>query len=548
VTTSNAALLEKFNALRDGYAGQLPERIREVEEAVGLLLQAPGDPALAEQLDRLLHTLIGSSGTLGFAGVCSSAAALKALVRTCSDAGFRGDSLRVQAAGHLARMKKSARRRERDVLEDLPGREESSGGAWENRLIYLLEDDDTQANSLAAQLGHFGYRARTFSRLEDLEQGLDRSVPAAVIVDIILPEGPLAGARGIAALRALRKLPVPVLFLTVRDDLPARIEAVRAGADAFFTKPGDVGALIERLEVLIARRLPEPYRVLVVDDDVLLSEFLGASLRQAGMVVAVVNDPLQVERPLQELRPDLILMDLDMPGCTGQELGGAIRQQPDFLGIPIVFLSSETQVDKQLTARSVGAEDFLTKPIQRDRLVAEVTLRVDRARALRAHMVRDSLTGLLNPTTLMSQFQTEVARARRRSAPLSFAMIDVDQFKSVNDRFGHAAGDRVLRSLAHILRKRLRGTDLVGRCGGDEFAAALPDAGGADAVRVLDEIRESFAKIQHSAADGTFQVTISVGIAAFPGTPDAKLLRERADQAMYAGKRKGGNRVTLSEE
>ncbi len=544
---TQAVFAEKLNALRTTYARQLPDKIREVEEAVGHLLQAPEDAAASDVLHRLLHNLIGSSGTMGFAGVCSSAAALKSLVRSCSE-GLRGETLRSQATSHIARMKKASRRSTEDLLEDLPLRDDAAIREKENRLIYVLEDDPTQADGLAAQLGHYGYLARTFATLEEMNRGLDQALPAAVIVDIILPEGPLAGAQGIATLRTLRKLPIPVLFLTVRSDLPARVEAVRAGADAYFTKPGDVGALLERLDVLTARRLPEPYRVLVVDDDLLLSQYIAGSLRQAGMIVSIVNDPFQVEQPLLDLRPDLILMDLNMPGCTGQELGSAIRQQPDFVGIPIVFLSSETELQKQLSARSVGAEDFLTKPIQRDRLIAEVSLRAERARALRIHMVRDGQTGLLNHTSFMSQLQMEIARARRRNASLAFAMIDVDRFKEVNDRYGHSTGDRVLRSLAHLLQRRLRKTDLVGRCGGDEFGVALLDADAENALRVLDEIRAAFAQVEHSSGHESFSVTLSVGVSLFPAFPDAKLLKDAADQAMYAGKRKGGDRVTLVEE
>jgi diguanylate cyclase (GGDEF)-like protein len=547
MTTTQATFAEKLNTLRAAYARQLPMRIREVEEGFAQLLQAPEDAAIADLLHRLLHNLVGSSGTMGFAGVCSAAAALKSLVRSCTDSGLRGDTLRSQATSHLSRMKKASRRQEEDVLEDLAS-DDPSGHERENRLIYVLEDDRTQAESLAAQLGHYGYLPRTFARIEDLQHGLEQAMPAAVIVDIILPEGALAGARGIATLRTLRKLPIPVLFLTVRSDLQARVEAVRAGADGYFTKPGDVTALLERLDFLTARRVPEPYRILVVDDDVLLSQYFAGTLRQAGMIVSIVNDPFQVEQPLQDLRPDLILMDLNMPGCTGQELGGAIRQQPDFVGIPIVFLSSETQVDKQLAARSVGAEDFLTKPIQRDRLIAEVSLRAERARALRVHMIRDGQTGLLNHSSFMSQLHMEILRARRRSSPLSFAMIDVDRFKSINDRFGHSTGDRVLRSLAHFLQKRLRKTDLIGRCGGDEFAVALVDADPANAARVLDEIRASFAQLQHASGQQTFHVGISIGLATFPACPDAKLLKDAADRAMYEGKRRGGNRLTVSEE
>src|SRR6185503_1923102 len=133
-------------------------------------------------------------------------------------------------------------------------------------------------------------------------------------------------------------------------------------------------------------------------------------------------------------------------------------------------------------------DDFLTKPIGEDRLVASLTARAQRARVLRSFMVRDSLTGVLNHSRLKAQLQIEVARSRRQGRRLAYAMIDIDHFKEVNDRHGHPAGDRVILSLSRLLQNRLRKTDIIGRYGGDEFAVILPDADGPTAVKVLAEI------------------------------------------------------------
>ena len=152
-----------------------------------------------------------------------------------------------------------------------------------------------------------------------------------------------------------------------------------------------------------------------------------------------------------------------MPNCHGKELAAAIRQENAYLPIPIVFLSAEDDTSKQLDVMTIGGDDFLVKPIHPEHLVAAVVTRAKRFRALRGLMVRDSLTGLLNHTTTNEQTKIELARARRIKNSLSFALLDIDHFERVNDQYGHPAGDRVIKSLSNLLKKRLRATDVIGR-------------------------------------------------------------------------------------
>ena len=128
---------------------------------------------------------------------------------------------------------------------------------------------------------------------------------------------------------------------------------------------------------------------------------------------------------------------------------------------------------------------------------------------------------------------------------MSYAMIDLDGFKLINDNFGHPAGDRLLRSLALFLRQRLRRSDVLARYGGDELAVILPRTDGATAVRVLDGIREHFSQIRHRAGSRDFTATLSCGVATYPARPSSALLTEAADGALYSAKRAGRNRVVL---
>ncbi len=202
-------------------------------------------------------------------------------------------------------------------------------------------------------------------------------------------------------------------------------------------------------------------------------------------------------------------------------------------------------IEKQLAAMSLGADDFLVKPIAPTHLITAITHRAQRARVLRSFMIRDSLTKLLNHVAIKEQLELEILRARRKGASLAFGILDIDHFKSVNDRYGHVTGDQVIKNLARLLQRRLRGTDVIGRYGGEEFAVVLTDVDGAHAMAVMDELRTVFENMPQLAADKTFSVTFSGGITTFPAYPDAIDLTQAADKALYEAKRLGRNRIVM---
>jgi diguanylate cyclase (GGDEF)-like protein len=160
----------------------------------------------------------------------------------------------------------------------------------------------------------------------------------------------------------------------------------------------------------------------------------------------------------------------------------------------------------------------------------------------------DSLTGLLNHTKTKEYLDKEISRAARQGSGLAFAMLDIDRFKSINDTYGHPAGDRVIVSLSRLLRQRLRKTDIVGRYGGEEFALVLAGADEKSAAKVVDEIRLSFGQVRHNCDGAEFSATFSCGVAGFPRYGDAISLCNAADKALYEAKHKGRNMVVLAQE
>lgn len=537
----------RLRALRDKYVRSLPDAIGRIEAHWSRVLEDKSNRDEARSLHGMLHTLAGSAPSFGFSEVGEAARSAEILVRNLLDGADPQDSdawERIEAgldallaASITSRCDELARRRFEESVPEIPIIRA------EPKLVFIVDDDVCLLQNLAVQIACFGYEVRTFSGLADLEASVAKSQPSAIIMDLMFPEGKVAGADAIAVLQRNAMRHIPVIFISQRDDFTARLISVRAGGDAYLTKPLHICSLLDKLDQLTGDREADPYRILIMDDDPELSRFYALTLEQYGMLTRVVNDPLQIIEHLVEFHPELILMDMYMEGCHGDELAKIIRQMEAYVSIPIVYLSAETRKDRQLRALRIGADDFLTKPIKPEHLISSVTIRAERMRIIRSFMEQDSLTGLLNHTKTKEQLDLAVLRAKRGGGRFCFAMIDIDGFKSINDTHGHLTGDRVIVILSRLLQQRLRKTDVIGRYGGEEFAVILMDTEEEQAYRVMDEIRKSFEQIRHESDSGRFPVTFSCGIASYPAFRDSLSLNKEADRLLYEAKRRGRNRV-----
>lgn len=412
--------------------------------------------------------------------------------------------------------------------------------------VYIALANEEMANRLIRQLEFFGFRASAFHSAEELTEACALHKPETILMDVNFGGHQNAGIATIERLQERHDTPVPIIFMSDEDgSIQTRLRASRCGGEEFFFPAVDPGQLIEKIETYTHGNSVEPYRVLVLDDSRAQAKFMETVLKKAGMTAHVITDPMEIIHALDMFSPEIIILDMYMPGCTGMEIARVIRQQDRFHSVPIIYLSAEEDVTKQLHAMSLGGDDFLTKPIDPKHLIATLHNRGRRARSLLALMIRDSLTGLYNHTHTLHLLDQEIVRARQKSQPLCFAMIDIDYFKKVNDTFGHPIGDRVLRSLSMFLKQRLRKTDHIGRYGGEEFAIILPNTRLSDARNVLNEIRERFSELQQPAGDREFNVTFSCGVAAWNNN-SSQTLCESADRALYISKEQGRNCVTLA--
>jgi diguanylate cyclase (GGDEF)-like protein len=411
--------------------------------------------------------------------------------------------------------------------------------------VFVPAGDKGLGADLLDQLRIYGITVREVEGVADVERLTSSIGSGLLLVDAKRIEKQPAFIAEVVKLKERLGSALRVIFYGDSDGFDARLKSVRAGGEAFFQLPVDAYRLAEKIDSLFCEREQEPYRVLIIDDDQEQVDYNSMVLSRAGMSIASTTDPRQVIPLIVETKPDILLMDMYMPLCTGPELAGIIRQHEAFSSIPIIFLSVEKDLEKQIGAIRKGGDEFLEKPIKPEHLVSSVALRAERTRSLRFFMERDYLTGLLNHTTLSERLTNEVLRARRSGALISFVKIDVDKFKEVNDRYGHLTGDRILRSLARLLIERLRRTDIIGRYGGEEFGVILLGSDSRAAARLIDDLRDSFSHLSHRFEEASFSLTLSAGIACYPDFVGGTDVIEAADRALRRAKEEGRNRVVV---
>jgi diguanylate cyclase (GGDEF)-like protein len=297
-------------------------------------------------------------------------------------------------------------------------------------------------------------------------------------------------------------------------------------------------------------------RLLIVDDSPDNLEILSTRLRFRGYAVETATGGREALERVARHAPDLILLDVMMPDLDGFEVTRRVKRNPSLPFIPIILVTARDSTEDKVAGLDAGADDYLTKPINFPELEARVRsmLRIkelqdelgEKNRELEQLSISDGLTGLFNHRHLQELVHEEFERARRTGEPLSVVMLDLDHFKRVNDLYGHQAGDRVLQQLAEILRHTAREIDKLGRYGGEEFLAVLPDTDPEAAAVFAERVREGVARHLFSIGRGEpLRLTVSCGTATYPhpGVYNPWTLVQRADQAMYAAKAAGRNRI-----
>ena len=400
------------------------------------------------------------------------------------------------------------------------------------------------ATALLEQLSFYGFRALSVDWSH--EPQADENLLAVIFIPD--EEGDVYPPHAVETISRFKACFLTAYFYCL--SVPASLEAIvtlqRAGANVCIPTEFRLSDILSRILDLVESREQETHRVLIVEDSRTAIAHIQRTLDLHGIDSHAINSPLNLLQVAAEYRPHAILMDMHMPFCNGVEVTRALRQIPEFQSIPVIYLSGETDISQQVEALRLGGDQFLTKPANPIVLSAVVKTKIERYRDMLRSGRYDSLTGLLNHSASKEQLDQMLRRAQSAGQQVAVAMIDIDCFKAVNDNYGHPVGDQVIRSLAWLLRGRLRNTDLIGRYGGEEFVVALHDCSLIQAVPLLDRIRNYFYQLPHAHARGSLRASFSCGVAATPAFLTGSTLIEAADDALLQAKRHGRNRVVAA--
>jgi len=295
--------------------------------------------------------------------------------------------------------------------------------------------------------------------------------------------------------------------------------------------------------------------VLIIDDDSSVVMALNKALNKIGRI-RFASDAKQAFLMIEEKHPDLILLDVELPDIGGLEVSSILKSTPETESIPILFITSHTELGFEEKVFDVGAADYIMKPLNPRVVAARVQTHLDYGLAIRlleklAHT--DSMTGLANRRTFDERLIVELKRARREKEPLTVAIIDIDEFKKYNDHFGHIEGDDCIKNIALVLASSLkRSTDLAARYGGEEFTFILPNTSTEGANILLSGLLQTIEQLNltHAPKAKYDVVTVSIGYSTV--MPEQKYADDSgdwavvkaADDALYESKQKGRNRVS----
>jgi diguanylate cyclase (GGDEF)-like protein len=508
--------------------------ISSTRERIAKIFQRANTDSGAEErmeLTREAHRMVGTLGSFGFPLGSEMARQLEEIL----GAGPLSQSNVIKVTSLC-----------QDLLDLVEGSDESSSGPLvppgpNLPLVSLVTNDPELRSMLTGSSGKFGLRMVS-PPSEGFREFLCSAATDAVVYDFSGLEEGLPDD----ITELLRGLVCPVVAVCPQLTLRQRVEISALGVATIVEKPFEVEPLLESLQGMLS--LPVASRVLAIDDDPLFLRQLESLMVPLGTEFTAVTEPEALWAALEARDPDLVLLDIDMPDIDGLALCKAIRSDSRFLEIPVVFITSNLSAEVRRAAYEAGGEDYIPKSIEGAELRIRIATRLRRARASRKAET-DTLTGLSSRAPAVKALNHLLKLGERRSLPVSLAVIDLDHFKSVNDRFGHPTGDLVLQRVADLFRGALRSEDVISRWGGEEFVTGMFLMDKEQAVARLRSALEELKKQVFRIDGQELIVTFSAGVAQFPADGrDLNELYKAADGALYLAKQQRATITAVSAQ
>ncbi len=448
--------------------------------------------------------------------------------------------------------------------------------------ILIVDDDSLNLKLMVASLLPGPYECITASNgLEALEQ-VEKQPPDLILLDIMMP-----GLDGYQVAARVKEDPatrnIPIILITALDDTDSKVRGLEAGADEFLNKPVHAAELQARVKSLLRlKRYQEQLRsrhqaesrftgpleeisgrgrielpsVLLVEDEEKDSRLMQMQLYGQPYEVKTVTSGEQALLCARQERIDLILLDILLPGMDGFEVVRSLKESEGTKNIQIVALTSLQDLESKIKGIELGVDDYLTKPVNAYELRARISALIKKKayldglqsgyRSAVRSAITDRLTGLYNHAYFYHFLENELKRSHRHGRSVALLMIDIDDFKEVNDTLGHLAGDEILKALGTLISGNAREIDVPFRYGGEEFALVLPYTDTSCALTAAERLVQVIGGHPFKTAGSSHpkRLTVSIGIAAYPGEgKDLEDLVKKADVALYRAKSEGKNRI-----
>jgi diguanylate cyclase (GGDEF)-like protein len=515
------------NPKKERTIGPLLQTFKEVNRSrvLRMMVEAPKafhDPAVRRELERDAHKLKGSLGSFGFPRGTEIAAQLETILRY--------DNPDASVVTDLCRSILAQLDLESEALvaqnSDVP-------------IVLIFTSDQDLSVDLAAAASEQNIRTLVLNNVTDVKEIILSSSLSAAVVDLHTDrEDCLQLIRFLARGHVSR-----VVALTADSGGQSLMNAAEAGAWKAIERTASPHKILSLTRPLSSAG--GQLRVLCVDDDPLVLGQLKTTLNSMGLQTRGLYEPQRFWDELEAWVPDMILLDLDMPCVGGLELCRALRASARWGELPIIMITARDDHDTKFRVFRAGADDFIAKPFLEPELRQRISNRLGRSRVERDESERDPLTGLLTRRKAVPLLRRLLSLASQKGLEMSFAMIDLDRFKSVNDTYGHATGDQVLKTTARIVQTAFRDGDVVARWGGEELVVGACRMSKEMMVNRLRRVLTSIQAIEYRGPKGTrFHTSFSGGIAEFPADGDeVNSLLEEADKALYRAKEEGRARV-----
>ena len=533
--------------LWDKFKDKIHQRLVVLETAKTAYLEGEITPELQQQVISEAHKLAGSLGTFGFPLGTQLARKIEDLFLENLSLSDLHQQEFMKLLEHLQELLQSpppsaaSEIRETRIPEIALNNFSFYGS---NPHLLVVEDDQELAQGLALEASSWGMQVEVIHCISQARLAIAAHPPDLVLLDIVFPE---AEETGLQLLQELSNAipPIPAIVLTLRDSFPSRLEVARLGGCGFLAKPITPNQVMQSVVQVLQQNYLGHFKVMVVDDDPTIFETLVMYLKSSKLQLVYLEDPRNFWETLESSAPDLLILDINMPYINGIELCRVIRNDPHWSSLPVLFISNQADRATVQQVFGVGADDFISKPLSEDTVVTRILNRLQRLNMMRSLSEVDLLTGMANRRKFTSDWERSLRLAMRNAESLCLAILDLDNFKVVNDRYGHEMGDRVLQEVGRLLLRSFRQEDLVARWGGEEFIVSWYGITKEEASQRLEKVLTDIRALEFTAKNGqTFGITFSAGIVQYPEDGDKfPPLYHRADHLLYQAKQMGRDRI-----